>query len=235
MTHFQDFFERAQAPSAVVATGSNDPMTPITEEGAPEFPSKYEESGESDTPETVLQNSTDTGDSQTTHHENSLILKEEEALGSEASVKTDTELTDELNGLLPEKETVDSQLKSVDLEDAASCGNSHISNTKPAVSSKNLEVSSVDTEHFNTAQSTTEPNTESFCLPNGDLHEPNDALTNGVDSENCHLKDDKIMYPGTDQVHCEKTSSSSCGTNLLIEDMNEGGGIVKIQCEKCPA
>lgn len=234
MTYFQDFFESAQARSAVVTTGSNDPMTPITEEGAPEFPSKFEESGECDTPETVLQNSTDTGDSQTTHDENSLILKEEEALGSEASVKTDTELTDELSSLLPEKETVDSQLKTVDLEDATSCGNSHIFNTKLAVSSENLEVSSVDTEHFN-PHSTTEPNTDGSCLPNGELHESNEVLTNCVDSENCHLKDDKIMFPGTDQVHCEKTSSSSCGTNLLIEDINEGGGIVKMQCEKCPA
>lgn len=284
MTHFQDFFESAQAPSSMLAPVSNDSMSPIAEEAAPEFPSKFQESGGSETPKAVVQNATDfednTGDgnlqnnSQATHDEKRLTLKEEEVLVGENSSKADTELTDELNGLLPEKETEDSQLKTVDLEDAASGGNSDLSDAKPAVSSKNIEVSLDDTEHFSPAHLTTEPNTEVLCLPNGDLHDSNEVLTECVESENCHTKEDKLMHSETDQVFSEKTStapkentcsfmplvqsntvcpeqssfsgSSSRSTNLLIEEnglevaydrnsINEGGGLVKIQCEKCPA
>ena len=285
MIHFQDFFESAQAPSPVPAPASHDPMTPITEEAAPEFPSKFEESGESETPEAVLQDATldtedNTGDGnlqnnpQATHDEKSLTLNEEEVMGMETSGKADTELTDELNGLLPEKETEESQLKTVNLEEAASAVNSDLSNAKPAVSNENHEVSSDDTGHISLAHSFTEPNTEGLCLPNGDPHELNEVLTKCVESENCCSKEDKLMYPETDQVHSEKTnsapkdntcsftppvqsntvcpeqpsfsgSSSHC-TNLLIEEngleavydrhsINEGGGMVKIQCEKCPA
>ena len=282
MIHFQDFFESAQVPSTVLAPAGYDPMTPITEEAAPEFPSKFEESGESETPEVVLQNTTDTEDdtgdgsleynSQATHDEESLTLKEEEVLGSETSGKADTELTDELNGLLPEKETVESQLSTVDEEEAASAVNSDLSNAKPAALSN--EINSDDTGHISPADSFTEPNTEGLCLPNGGWHESNDVLTKSVESENCRSKEDKLMYPETDQVHSERTnsapkdnscsfiplvhsnaicpeqssfaSSSSRSANILIDEngleavydrnsMNEGGGMVKIQCEKCPA
>ena len=281
MIYFQDFFESAQALEPVPAPVKNDPMTPITEEAAPEFPSKFEESGESETPESSLQNAIGTGDStgdgklqnnsQATHDEKSSTLEEEEVLGSKTSGRA--ELTDELNGLLPEKETEESQIKTVDLEEATSVVNSDLSNAEPAVSNENDEVSSDDTEHISPAHSFTEPNTEGSCLSNGDQHEPNEVLTKGVESENCRSKEDKLMCPETDQVHSEKTNSgpkdntssftpllpnnticseqpsfsgsSSHSTNRLIEEngfeavydrnsINEGG-IVKIQCEKCPA
>ena len=280
MTHFQDFFESAQAPSPVLAPAGNDPMTPITEEAAPEFPSKFEESRESETPKVVVQSTTDAEDntgegnvqnnSQATDDDKSLTLKGDEVLGSDSSGEAGTKLADELNGLLPENETDET----VDLEDTASCGNDDHSNAKPVVSYENLEVSSDDTGNFNPAHSTTEPSTEGLCLPNGDLRESNEVSTKCVDSENCHSKEDKLMYPETDQRHCGKTgsapkentcsfmplvqsnticpeqssfaSSSCCGTNLLIEEngleavydrnsINEGGGMVKVQCEKCPA
>lgn len=278
----KDFFESAQAPNTVLALAGYDPMTPITEEAAPEFPSKFEESGESETPEAVLQNTTDiednTGDgnlqnnSQATYDEKSLTLKEEEVSGSETSGKADTELTEELNGLLPKKETEESQLSIVDLEEETSAVNSDLSNAKPAALSH--EVSSDDTGHISPADSFTESNTEGLCLPNGDRHESNEVLTKRVESENCRSKEDKLMYPEMEQVHSEKTnsapkdnscsfmplvqsnticpeqssfaSSSSRSANILIEEngleavydrnsMNEGGGMVKIQCEKCPA
>ena len=284
MTYFQEFFESAQALSTVLAPANNDPMTPITEEAAPEFPSKFEESGESETLEAVLKDTTDTEDntgdgnlhynSQATHVEKSSTLKEEEVLGSEISGKEDTELTDELNGLLPEKETEESQLKTVDLREAASAVISDISNAKPAVSNEKHEVSSDDTGHISPAHSITEPYTEGLCLPNGDGHESHEVSPKCVESENSRLKEDKLMYPETDLVHSEKTSSapkdnmcslmplvqnntvcpeqssfvssSSRSTNLLIEEngleavydrnsINEGGCMVKIPCEKCPA
>ena len=282
MIHFQDFFESAQAPEPVLAPVKNDPMTPITEEAAPEFPSKFEESGESETPEAVLQNTTGTGDNtgdgklqnnlQATHDEKSSTLEEEEVLGSETSGRADTKLTDELNGLLPEKETEESQIKTVDLGEATSAVNSDLSNAEPAVSNENHEVSLDDTEHINVAHSFSEPNTEGLGLPNGDEHESNEVLTKSVESENCRSKD-KLMYPETDLVYSEKTNSipkdntcsfmplvsnnticpeqpifpasSSHSTNRVIEEnvleavydrtsINEGG-LVKIQCEKCPA
>ena len=257
-------------------------MTPITEEAAPEFPSKFEESGESETSEPGLQNTTGTGDStgdeklqnnsQATHDKkNWKTLEEEEVLGSETSGRA--ELTDELNGLLPEKETEESQIKTVDLEGATSVVNSDLSNAEPAVSNENHGVSSDDTEHISATHSFTEPNTGGLCLSNGDQHESNEVSTKCVESENCRSKEDKLMYPETDQVHSEKTNSgpkdntcsfmplvpnnticseqpsfpgsSSHSTNRLIEEngfeavydrnsINEGG-IVKIQCEKCPA
>ena len=269
----------------MLAPASYDPMTPITEEPAPEFPSKFEESGESETPEAVLQNTTctDTEDntedgnlqnnSPATHDEKSLTLKEEEVLGSETSGKADTELTDELNGLLTKKKPEESQLSTEDREEAASAVTSDLSNAKPAASSH--EVSVDDTGHVSPADSFSEPNTVGLCLPNGDRHESNEVLTNCVDSENWRSKEDKLMYPETDdEVHSEKTnsapkdnscsfmplvqsnticseqssfaSSSSRSANILIEEnvletvydrnsMNEGSGMVKMQCEKCPA
>ena len=106
-------------------------------------------------------------------------------LGSETSGKADTELTDELNGLLPEKETKESQLSTVDEEEAASAVNSDLSNAKPAASSN--EINSDDTGHISPADSFTEPNTEGLCLPNGDQHESNDVSTKSAESENCRL------------------------------------------------
>ena len=283
MIHFQDFFESAQAPIPVLAPASYDPMTPIKEEPAPEFPSKFEESGESQTPEAGLQITTDTEDntedgnlqnnSQATHDEKSLTLKEEEeVLGRETSGKADAKLTDELNGLLPKKKTEESQLSTVDLEEVASAVTSDLSNAKPAASRH--EVSSDDTGHVSPADSFSEPNTVGLCLPNGDRHESNEVLTKRVESENCRSKEDKPMYPDTKEIHSEKinsapkdnscnfmplvqsnticpeqssfASSSSRSANILIEEngleavydsnsMNEGGGMVKMQCEKCPA
>ena len=266
----------------MLAPASHDPMTPITEEAAPEFPGKFEENGESETPEAVLQNTTDPedntedgnlqNDSLATHDEKSLTLKEEEGLGSETSCQADTELADELNGVVTKKKTEESQPKTVDLKEEASAVNSDLSNAKPAALS--LEVSSDDTGDISPADSSTEPNTEGLCLPNGDRHESNEVLTKCVESENCRSKEDKLMYPETDQVHSEKTnsapkdnscsfmplvqsnticpeqsgftSSSSRSTTILIEEngleavydrnsINEGGSMVKIQCEKCPA
>ena len=266
----------------MLASASYDPMTPITEEPAPEFPSKFEESGESETSEAVLQITTDTEDntgdgnlqnnSPATRDQKSLSLKEEEVSGSETSGKADTELTDELNGLLPNEKTEESQHLTVDLEEAASAVTSDLSNAKPAASSH--EVSSDDRGHVSPADSFSEPNTVGFCLPNGDRHESNEVLTKCVESENCRSKEDKPMYPETEEVHSEKinsvpkdnscnfmplvqsnticpeqssfASSSSRSANILIEEngleavydrnsMNEGGGMVKMQCEKCPA
>ena len=59
LCHLQDFYESALTSSTVSAPPSNDPMSPITEEAAPEFPSTFEKISRSENPGEVIQDEDD--------------------------------------------------------------------------------------------------------------------------------------------------------------------------------
>lgn len=254
----------------MLAPSNNDPMSPITEEAAPEFPSKFEESGESETLGRALQAENTTAvegnpgegslqdDCHVTHDEMSLPPRDEVASLDEA---TDNERTDNFNGSLPEKESEVSELKMIEMVEAASGENSSLSIVDSAVSSGNCEV-------ISSAHSTRDPSLEVTCMTNGDVHDSDEVTTESAQSEKCsHTQKDKLKYPddstktntlkeGTfipqlqSSTICAEQSSfagpSARNTNLLMAEnglevaydrnsVNNGGGMVKMQFEKCPA
>lgn len=286
MAHLQDFYENALTPNTMLTSANYDPMSPITEEAAPEFPSKFEESQESNTigkadqaeSTTSVEDNTGIEDVQNdyceTHDEISLPLREEETLLSEVKCKVDSKTTHNLNDWLPEKESKVSKLKMAELvEGASSEDNDGLSNAESTVPSGNCEISLDDTADFSHGHSATDPNLEVLCSSNGDLHDSDEATTKCNESEKCTdtVQKDNLRNLAKDQVHSMKTSTpredsliphlqsnticaeqsnftgqSTHSTNLLMEEnglevaydrnsVNNGGGMVKIQCEKCPA
>ena len=282
MTHLQDFYENALTPNTMLASANYDPMSPITEEVAPEFPSKFEESQESDIigkadqaeNTTSVEDNTGIEDVQNdyceTRDEVSLPPREEEALLSEVKCKVDSKMTHDLNGSSPEKESKVSKLKMAELVEGASSKDSGLSNTDSTVPSGICLDDTADPSHGN---SVTDPNLEVLCSSNGDLHDSDEATTKCNGSEKCTdtVQKDNLRNLAKDQVHSMKTSTpredsliphlqsnTICAeqsnftgqpthnTNLLMEgnglevaydrhSVSNGGGMVKMQCEKCPA
>ncbi|KAL9961095.1 hypothetical protein ACROYT_G029977 [Oculina patagonica] len=276
----KDFYESAVTHCTVLASANNDPMSPITEEAAPEFPSKFEESEESGTlgkgveaenAKSIEENPVRENfqnNFHVTHDEISLLPREEEA-----SISEGTELSDNFSDSLPEKENEVSNFDPTELVESTSGEDSGLSNADLVVSSGNCEVTLNDAAHFSAAHLMTEPNMEALRMTNGDLNDSDEVTTNCAESEKCtHTHNDKVIHADVDQLNSTKASTlpkesnfiphlqssticaeqssfngpSTCSTNLLMEDnglevaydrnsVNNGGGMVKIQCEKCPA
>lgn len=247
MACLQDFYESALTSSHVLAPVSNDAMSPITEEAAPEFPSTFEESNksetpeaavqfpstfeessESETPEAAVQDETTTSvvDTADADMQNNLPVtpegislnstEAEEAPLSENTDKANTELTENLNSFLSEKESEVSKVKMVELEEAASSESSALCTPEPAVVGGNCEASLDEATSHSPAHTTNEPNSEVLCAVNEDLHGSDDILSNCVENEKCnHVREDKLEYPVNNQMHSAKTGTPAKEGNLV--------------------
>lgn len=278
MVHLQEFYESAGTSSTVLPAPNNDPMSPITEEGAPEFPSTFKNSSESENPGENSQatNSLAVEDKPRDDHGHSHVNQNEVGGVSSTSSKVeemtfcelsaDNSNSTNLNNLVQETEVNIASLEKTDQQaDAASDENS-VLDTKAVVSDSTCNC---QTNSGDSANSSNEPHSEvpDVRHPNNeDAHVLVEAMTNSVENnKGSHVSDEKITHSVDHQMHSKAgiipkesgffpdlqnhssfRSSSPCNSGLLLDEngledafdrnsLNEGGSLVKMQYEKCPA
>ena len=196
----------------MLALTSNDPMSPISEEAAPVFPTKFEETYGSKTPDGSAQaeDSTenadvDTGGKYLQNSHSLLSLTEAEKVSVSKNVdEVNTESAENLSSSLPERDDEVSKAGTVELEKAASSETF----TEPAITSGNSDVAVNEEANIHIPIHTTNgPSQENLSAKNDDLCDADEAITNCSEIQNCnHVMEEKLELPANDQVHTAKTS-----------------------------
>lgn len=176
----------------MLALASNDPMSPISEEATPEFPTKFEEKDASKTTDTSAQIES-TAEKDEEGGENLHIIVPQSSLteGHEVSsrknlVKVNTESAENLNSLVPGTDENVSNVERVELEKSAS---SEIS-TDPAVASGNSDIFVDGEENHKLTYTLNEPTGVSVVVDN--LCDSGEVVANCSDVENfSHVKEEK--------------------------------------------
>ena len=269
-----------------VAPPSNDPMSPITEEAAPEFPSLLKDSNQSETPRDVIQAENTlsvkdgTKDEDGNFHENYkgvglTLCKEEQVTLSQSLDKSNSNT---LNGLLSKME---GRVAGLDLtwpQHKASSNKNNVTDTEAAVSDSNYGANAAEPAVCNLLNSADKLYSEESDVPcpvnKDDAHTIETVYVLDETMSNC-IENDKGVEGGEEKVTCSNnnqmdsncnveitpkegsyiqdvqnhsnfTSSSSHNSSLLLDEsglettfdrnsLNEGGSLMKVQCEKCPA
>ena len=267
MFHLQDFYERAQTSHSVLAPPNNDPMSPITEEVAPEFPRTFKRSSETENSKEDIQgddiaavkNDTRDGDvhnnPQGNQNEVNLTSNEDE----------DKSNTNSLSSLLPKTEGEVASLKKTEVQQECTSDENSALETQPASDDTcNCEANSGESSIRNPATSSNEHFSEicdGLCPVNEDMHGLGEPMTNSVENGKGSPKEEQIIHSDNTQnggvtskescipelINCSHfTGSSQHGSSLLVDEngldtaydrnsLNEGGNIVNVHCEKCPA
>ena len=275
MFHLQDFYERAQTSHSVLAPPNNDPMSPITEEVAPEFPSTFKRSSETENSKedipgediTAVKNDTRDGDvqnnSQGNHNEVNLTSNEDEEVACNESVYKSN--TNSFSSLLPQKEAEVDSIKRTEVQQECTSDENSALETQPASDDTcNCEANSGESANRNPITSSNEHFSEicdSLCPVNEDMHGLDEPMINPVENCKGSPKEEQIIHSDNTQngavnskescvpelINCSNfTGSSQHGSSLLVDEngldtaydrnaLNEGGNIVNVHCEKCPA
>ncbi|XP_066023112.1 uncharacterized protein [Pocillopora verrucosa] len=192
----KEFYNNPPSSSSLLALASNDPMSPISEEATPEFPTKFEEKDASKTTDTSAQIES-TAEKDEEGGENLHIIVPQSSLteGHEVSsrknlVEVNTESAENLNGLVPGTDENVSNVERVELEKSAS---SEIS-TDPAVASGNSDINVGGEENHKLTNTLNEPTGVSVVssAPSDNLCDSGEVVANCSDVENfSHVKEEK--------------------------------------------
>lgn len=192
----KEFYNNPPSSSSLLELASNDPMSPISEEATPEFPTKFEEKDASKTTDTSAQIES-TAEKDEEGGENLHIIVPQSSLteGHEVSsrknlVEVNTESAENLNSLVPGTDENVSNVERVELEKSAS---SEIS-TDPAVASGNSDINVDGEENHKLTNTLNEPTGVSVVssAPSDNLCDSGEVVANCSDVENfSHIKEEK--------------------------------------------
>ena len=262
MFHLQDFYERAQTSPSVLAPPNNDPMSPITEEVVPEFPSTFQRSSETENSKDDIQgeaikNDTRDGDvhnnPQGNHNEVNLTSNEDEEVACNESVHKSN--TNSLSSLSPKTEGEVASLKKTEVQQECASDENNALETQPASDDTcNCEANSAESANHNPVTSCNEHFSEicdNVCPVNEDMHDLDEPMINSVEigkgspTQNGGVTSKESYVP--ELINCSNfTGSSQHGSGLLVDEngldtaydrnsLNEGGNVMNVHCEKCPA
>lgn len=279
LCHLQDFYESALTSStAVSAPPSNDPMSPITEEAAPEFPSTFEKFSGSENPGEVNQDEDDITEKDCARNEHAESTSQVNDDGSnsnssEAKEGISNESLDKSNpnnlnsSILPKTEVKEAGEKKMVLEREPPFEQNSALDTISAVSNGNCKANAAETALYDSANSFHESNSE-VCDNSRPVNEDalvlDEAVTNSVENFKVSDVNEEKINPADNQQktenipkdsscvsviqnHSSFSDSSPRNSSLLLDEngleataydrnsLGDGGRMVKMQCEKCPA
>jgi len=276
--HLQDFYESALTSSTMSAPPSNDPMSPITEEAAPEFPSTFEKFSGSENPGEVNQDEDDITEKDCARNEHAESTSQVNDDGSnsnssEAKEGISNESLDKSNpnnlnsSILPKAEVKEAGEKKMVLEREPPFEQNSAFDTISAVSNGNCKANAAETALYDSGNSFHESNSE-VCDNSRPVNEDalvlDEAVTNSVENFKVSDVNEEKINPADNQQktenipkdsscvsvlqnHSSFSDSSPRNSSLLLDEngleataydrnsLGDGGRMVKMQCEKCPA
>lgn len=228
MFHLQDSYERAETSHSVLAPPNNDPMSPITEEVGPEFPSTFKRSSETENSKediqgegiTAAKNDTRDGDvhsnPQGNHNEVNLTSNEDEEVACNESVHKSN--TNSLSSLSPKTEGEVASLKKTEVQQECASDENSALETQPASDDIcNCEANSAESANRNHVTSSNEHFSEicdGLCPVNEDVHGLDEPMINSVENGKGSPKEEQIIHSENTQ-NGEVTSKESCIPELI--------------------